>query len=424
MSDEQVRIIDRFAGPGGWDTGLRMLGRTDVVGIEWDDAACATARANGHLRVGPGPAGDVSLLDPLRFVDEHMGGEQPEGGIDSAPCQPFSVAGKGLGRLDVPHILAAVAELGSGVSPARVVADLRAKVQDEKSPLCVEPLRWALELEPTWLAWEQVPAVLPLWEACADVLRAGGYHVWTGTVQAEQYGVPQTRKRALLLAHRTRPVDRPVPTHSRYYSHDPARLDDGLLPWVSMAEALEMVGPWTVHTGTNSRQAGGVVTKYSRDMAAPAPTLTGNTSRWHAVKRMGSGMVERHGERPGRPADAPAFTIRANAGGLEPGGFRWQLRSNYGTGGDPAARGVRDADEPAATITSKADRNRWQLDGELTELRLTVEQCALLQSFPGGYTWHGTKTERHRQVGDAVPPLLAAHALAALGVGRRFPWVP
>lgn len=44
-----------------------------------------------------------------------------------------------------------------------------------------------------------------------------------------------------------------------------------------------------------------------------------------AEKRMGAGMVERHGPRPGRPFDAPAFTVRAFAGGTEPGGFIWRL---------------------------------------------------------------------------------------------------
>lgn len=39
---------------------------------------------------------------------------------------------------------------------------------------------------------------------------------------------------------------------------------------------------------------------------------------------MGRGMVERHGARPPREPWEPAFTIRANAGGMEPGGFRWE----------------------------------------------------------------------------------------------------
>src|SRR5690606_10249848 len=82
---------------------------------------------------------------------------------------------------------------------------------------------------------------LELWEAYAEVLRRWGYHVWCGTLRAEQYGVPQTRVRAFLLASRERPVGPPPPTHSRYYSREPGRLDPGVKKWVSMAEALGLV---------------------------------------------------------------------------------------------------------------------------------------------------------------------------------------
>lgn len=40
-------ILDKFAGPGGWAEGLRLLGLTEV-GLEWDKAACATRVAAGH----------------------------------------------------------------------------------------------------------------------------------------------------------------------------------------------------------------------------------------------------------------------------------------------------------------------------------------------------------------------------------------
>lgn len=337
-------IIDRFAGPGGWDEGLRLLGRTDVVGIEWDTSACETARANGHLRV----QGDVAAIDPHEFVAEHLGGEAPEGGVDSPPCQGFSMAGKGAGRADVPRIMAAVAMIGAGLDVNVVLANLRMQCIDPRSTLVLEPLRWALALRPQWLAWEQVPAVLPLWEACADVLRAHGYSAWTATLRAEQYGVPQTRKRACFGASRMRTVAPPPPTHSRYYERTPARLDDGVLPWVSMAKAL------------------------GRGMVArPSMTVTGGG---------------------GSTGGAEPFALAARRGmarEIEAG--RWRLgdvRSANGT--------VRDSDQPA-------------------NHRVTIEEAALLQSFPAGYVWRGTKTARYQQVGNAVPPLLAAAVLHSVG---------
>ena len=53
-------ILDGFAGPGGWDEGLRLLGRTDVVGIEWDrDDAYLELRVHDE---GAGIADTANLL--------------------------------------------------------------------------------------------------------------------------------------------------------------------------------------------------------------------------------------------------------------------------------------------------------------------------------------------------------------------------
>lgn len=355
-------IVDLFAGPGGWDTGLGLLGRTDVLGIEWDKSACDTARAAGHERL----QGDVSKIDPLVWYDES------DGLIASPPCQGFSLAGKGKGRLDTQRILATVARIAEGQPIAKCLTDLRLVADDVRSALVLEPLRWALGMDPVWTCWEQVPAVLPLWEACAAILREQGFSVWTGYVQAEMYGVPQTRKRAILTASLDDAVVVPVATHSRYYNRNPSKLDEGVQKWVSMAEALSIES---------------------------------------AV-----------------------------------------LRSNYGSGGNPAARGTRTTDEPAFTVTSKVDRNFWQYvngnqansarrqlsapaptihfghalnsvtwqstAGNEGSVRVTVQEAAVLQSFPADYPWQGSKTAQFRQVGDAVPPLMAAHILQSVGAGQ------
>lgn len=219
-------VVDLYGGPGGWDVAAEALG-LDVLGIEWDDAACATRKAAGLNTL----QADVSLLDPLDF-------QGTTGLIASPPCQTFSPAGKGDGRGDLDILRRAIYQLGKGDPRWRATA---AECSDPRTSLVLEPLRWALALDATleWVALEQVTPVLPLWEMMAIALQGRGYNVWTGTLCSEQYGVPQTRRRAVLMAVRGRPVVPPHPTHQRF-DGGPAQasLCGGLLPWVSMADAL------------------------------------------------------------------------------------------------------------------------------------------------------------------------------------------
>lgn len=171
--------------------------------------------------------GDLTTLDPRDFAPVR-------GLIASPPCQTFSVGGKGAGRRALETVLLCIKAIGAGEWPA----DLIAQTGDTRTALVLQPLHWALALRPEWLAWEQVPTVLPVWEACAEVLRSEGYHVDTGILSAGQFGVSQVRKRAFLVARRDRPVSLPKPTHSRFHSRHPERLDPGTKPWVSMVDAV------------------------------------------------------------------------------------------------------------------------------------------------------------------------------------------
>lgn len=345
------------------------LGLT-ALGIEKDTDACDTGRAAGHARL----QADIAELDPLDFTG-------PAGLIASPPCQGFSMAGKGGGRRDSKLIVAAVGDFMAGRDPR---LDLHGQVEDPKSVLALEPLRWALSLRPEWMAWEQVPAVLPLWEACAEALRADGYSVWVGNLYAEQYAVPQTRKRAGLIASRNQRVDRPTPTHSRYYPRNKGQLDLGVEKWISMAEALG--GAWS---------PGDLVGFPRRADNGAVITIGGQDYR----------------ERDLRTADQPAFALTEKCrswarwqfvNGNQP--IEWQYVST------PMANSARrNMDEPAPTIMRGHETPQWV--GASDSVRVTVEEAACLQSFPD-YPWQGSKTAQYRQVGDAVPPGLALHVVA------------
>lgn len=366
----RVKALDLFAGTG-WGVACQRLGIKEA-GVEIMPEAVATREANGMETIYR------DVWDGLKLTAEQHRDAYGSYGllIASPPCQTFSMAGSGKGREALDEVIEAI-QLHAYKDADALHAF--GEAHDMRTALVLSPLAYVWRDRPRLVAMEQVPTVLPVWEACAEVMREWGYEVQVEVLNAEQYGVPQTRNRAILVARRGGPVHLPIPTHSRYYSNNPTKLDPGIKKWVSMADAL-------------------------------------GESGFTAEKVMGKGMVERHGTRPGRSADQPAFTIRASAGGMEPGGFVLRRGLNNRpsptiTGGGTEAGGA----EPIAKFHARYTHlPAWEGPTD----RLTPAECATLQSYPPDHKWIGGKTNRFLQIGNAVPPLLAEHILAAL-IGLR-----
>lgn len=420
-------VVDLFAGPGGWDSGLAMLGEHDVVGVEWDTAACQTASAAGHKRV----QADVAGLDPL------TAGGGADGLIASPPCQGFSKAGGGRGALDSTLLLQGVIALGQGNDPREA---LHKRMADDRSVLALEPLRWALAIRPRWCAWEQVPSVLPLWEACADVLAQNGYSTWTGMLSAEQFGVPQTRNRAILAARLDGDALAPEPILSRYHVRSPARLDPGMPRWVSMAEALgwgmthrpypTVAAGTSAGGGTDPQAIGGSGARRLIDRERADGRWIDQPVTWALNPNAGL----RNDRSLPRTIDAPSHTV---AIGHNAAGWVWREHP-LDPDLDELARLVGDrevnqsgtrfdltwpANRPAPVIAGRdlvtmpgANANRYNGSTKSRNdgVRVTEAEAGVLQSFPVDYPWQGGKGDRFRQVGDAMPPLLAAHVLGPL----------
>lgn len=396
-------VLDLFAGPGGWDVGARGLG-LEPLGVELDTDACATREAAGLRTL----QADVAALDPHTFAPV-------EGLIASPPCQSFSTAGKGGGLVDTPLVDRCLHDLAAGRDTR---GELVARMEDRRSLLVVEPLRFALALRPEWVALEQVPGVLPLWETLAELLRAEGYGAWCGILNSADYGVPQTRRRAILIARRGEKVAPPEPTHA-----DPATgLSMFAAPWVSMAEALgwcdtDLVGFPRRADAPSSEPGAHTVTidgtdyraRDLRNAALPAFNLTEKARSWRRIvydRRPGPGQRVNP-----RPADQPAPTLTAE--GMAHGVHVWRYRNDCRT--NATERSLYDH-APTVTVGNAAAQHFVAPDGET--VRVLLQEASVLQGFPHDHPWQGSRSSAFRQVGNAIPPPLAQAVLAAV-VGAK-----
>lgn len=372
-----MKLLDLFAGTGV-GVAAHWLGVPEL-GVEIWEPAFQTREAVGFQT----PYRDVWEIERAETLDFDSMWASP-------PCQTFSVAGKGTGRKALDDVVAGVAD--RRWLDMDSLRELGSEVGDDRTALVLTPLAYAHRYRPRVIALEQVPTVLPVWEAYVGPLEEMGYSVWVGYLNAEQYGVPQTRKRAYLIARLDGEAKPPRPTHSRYYPRSPERLDPGVKKWVSMAEALGWDGGWLV---SNYGTGGDASNRGVRLSTGPSATISSKFDRnkWSdgrnvtvdegaalqsypvlARKNMGRGMVERHGERPGRGAGQPAFTIRGSAGGTEPGGFIFLY-----------------ADGSTRKITSN--------------------ESSVIQSYVAPFPFRGNKSEVALQIGNAVPPLVAKAVL-------------
>ncbi|MEU1313327.1 DNA cytosine methyltransferase [Streptomyces cinnamoneus] len=367
---EPERVVELCAGPGGWGEGLKtVLGvtRFDVVGVDMDEDACATARAAGHVRI----CADITKLDP-----EHPALRCTHGVIISPPCPSFSTSGKRAGLLgtnldilcetisyvgeaagfirldevccdelypDLEDECPLCADLGyhegyaprSGATWDEVRATLHG-LTDPRIGLMAEVAIWPLGLQAAgapiaWMAMEQssnlperVLEELSIEFGCADWFRTS----WA-VLEAADLGVASRRKRTFMIATRHKWVDITPPAQA--------------LPVTTMAEALG----------------------------------------WDEGER-----INTRGNRPVDPA-----TGRAKGGNCF------------------------SADKPSWCLTGKTRTWVRERDG----LRLTPAEAGTLVSFRAAYPWQGSRSSQFQQAGDVVCPAVAAYVLALL---HGIDWEP
>jgi DNA (cytosine-5)-methyltransferase 1 len=319
MAEEPIlTAVDVFAGGGGLTVGLKRAGFRVVGAIEIEPAAFSTYKSN-HPEV---PA----LKQDVRTV------------------RGRSLLSLASGRID----------LLAGCPPCQGFCSLThtAKRRDPRNALVREMGRLVAEVRPSAFMMENVPGLASrgkrLFKELLATLEKLKYEVRWGILQAADYGVPQYRRRLVLLAGRGFSIPLPEPTHDRAGRNNRPK-------WRTLRDAIGDMGPAV--TLAKAKETGG-------------PQLYG----WHVVRNLTKPNVKRlKAALPGRSRAQLPKKLRPKCHQDSDEGFtnvygrmRW--------------------DQVPVTITAGCTTPSKGRFGHPDELRtISVREAARIQTFPDDY---------------------------------------
>ena len=451
---------DLFAGCGGLTLGFDRAGFRPVLSVESDQ----DARSSHDLNFGQGPEEvpyasheDVLRVSPTEAV-AHLNGLEPKAAIDvvvgGPPCQAFSRLGR-----------ARLWELAGRKQAHR---------DDPRASLYEHFLAFVAELLPLAFVMENVREVgkfggKNVAHEIAATAEELGYTTRYTILNAAWYGVPQLRERLIMIGiHRvigTAPSFPPIeceyelpvgystsrsgsgridvlPPHDYYVDHATV-IDKALRRAVTAAEAFADLPPITHHLDGRTGKG------RPRDVDVPVRHLEGINStfidemrHWPGLESNGhsTGHVIRYtprdyeifrrmphgGQYPVALATAESiFAERLRAleqesgSPIEEGSPLWvELRRKsvppYDVGRYPNKFRKMWPDHPARTLPAHLGKDSYShihFDSDQARC-ISLREAARLQSFPDAFRFCGSMNSRLRQIGNAVPPLMA-YAIAS-----------
>lgn len=348
--------VDLFCGAGGLSAGLEMAGFTVLAGNDLFEAAGRTFEAtHPHAKFLSCPIEELTTDALLQATGLKPGELTVLAG--GPPCQAYSVYNHQRG------------------------------MHDARATLFREYLRIVEGLRPEWIVMENVTGIYSIGGGQAvrtikEELAALGYAVVEATLRAEDYGVPQERRRVVFIGNRVgAPISHPEPTHGpgTYNPFTTIRDAIGDLPPLSNGEDPGPVA-----------YAGGEPTAFQRQMRGNA-TFVSN----HAAPRLGKVNLDR------LPHIPPGGSWRDIPFDLLPAGMKRAKRSDH-----TKRYGRMTWDGLSCTVLTKCDIHWGAYIHPQQDRAISVREAARLQAFPDWFEFSGSKTDQYVQVGNAVPPLL------------------
>lgn len=335
-------MIDLFSGVGGLSLGFEMAGFTVVLANEYDESiAKAYVQNRPHTKM---IVNDITKLpidstfSPYRNkVDLIVGGP---------PCQGFSQKGK------------------------------RKTIHDERNFLFKYYYEVVSLVKPTYFVMENVPNLLTaengyFKKEITELFESLGYTISSDVLNAADFGVPQNRKRAVIIGKLgSEAIELPVPTEERVTIWD--AISD--LAYLNSGEGEEK------QSYKYKPQS-----QYQRKLRENSDYLYN-----HVATRHSDLALERLKLIPpnmGKEVLPPEHRTKSIYSGT------WSRMLK---------------DDVSVTITTRFDTpSSGRFTHPFLDRAITVREAARIQSFPDSFVFYGNKGSQMKQVGNAVPPLLA-----------------
>ena len=391
----QMNSVELFAGAGGLGMGLSLAGFEAQAVVEWDKGACDTVRENisrGFPYVAGWPIweGDVRA-----WIEEFCGsGQRSEIALvgGGPPCQPFSMGGKHAAFSDARDMFPISVDVVRRLHPRAFIFEnvkglTRSSFHNYYQYILLQ-LEFPEIRRKVDQSWKEHAEGLQRYKSSRRGASSSGleYNVFPTLVNAANYGVPQRRERVFIVGFRKDLDVRwrfPWESHSldallfdqwvtgSYWErHQIAKTRRPNIP-VAMKSVVDRMGGLAIEPTK-------LPWRTVRDalVGLPDPTTTCSESSVNLNHRLQSGAKSYVGH-TGSPLDLPAKTLKAGDHGV-PGGENMLVNP----------------------------------DGSVRYF--TVRESARLQTFPDGFYFHGSWTETMRQLGNAVPVLLARTVAASV----------
>ena len=345
------KVLDLFCGCGGLSEGFRLAGYDIVMGIDINEPAIRTY--NYNFGEGKGVCCDLLNYDESQIVHSRAMKEKVDVIIGGPPCQGFSAANR-----------------------------WNDTTLDVRNKLFFEYVKFVDLLKPKAIVIENVRQILTQNNGYAckkiyEIFESRGYTVNHCVLNAEEYGVPQKRRRNFFVILKNKKFDFNTLKKTRIYNVKEAIYD---LYNYEKNESGE-------YKGKNPSNLNDFL-KYARN----------------------SDMIMNH------YITYPTMATQLKMSYVPQGG-NWEnippeLFKTIRTNRHSSAYRRLDETQPSVTIdTGNAHSNYFH---PIFNRIPTVREAARLQSFSDAFVFQGSKSEQYRQVGNAVPPLLSKALASAI----------